>query len=241
MRNKLRRLREQDTRRLVAVILGGKMLGIVSLLGVMKGFGWLFESTAGASPLAQVAHEAGDFVSPINTVWVLVTAFLVFFMQAGFAFADTASTITSGAMVGRTGFKGDILYSATVSGFIYPIFGHWVWGPGGWLGNTMGWFHGMAGGAVFRDFAGSTVVHEADHVDPGIVEPAGVAGGRARRARHLRARLARLPHGVRSGHDLHLRSGLPRGRSEEVGPRRREAGERAEHLTAHLALAHPAS
>ena len=22
-------------------------------------------------------------------------------------------------------------------GFIYPIFGHWVWGPGGWLGNTM--------------------------------------------------------------------------------------------------------
>jgi Amt family ammonium transporter len=235
MRTKLRRLRDQDTRRLVAVILGGKMLGIVSLLGVMKGFGWLFETAAGATPLAQVAHEAGDFVSPINTVWVLVTAFLVFFMQAGFmaleagfsrsretvnilmecvfdtclcgvlywaigfafqfgvgnglighqffflhgmtdsygttgvaflafflfqfAFADTASTITSGAMVGRTGFKGDILYSACVSGFIYPIFGHWVWGPGGWLGNTMGWFHGMAGGAVFRDFAGSTVVH----------------------------------------------------------------------------------
>ncbi|MDQ6727199.1 MAG: ammonium transporter [Actinomycetota bacterium] len=235
MRTKVRRLRDQDTRRLVAVILGGKMLGILSLLGVMKGFGWLFESAAGATPLAQVAHQAGDFVSPINTVWVLVTAFLVFFMQAGFmaleagfsrsretvnillecvfdtclcgvlywaigfafqfgmgnglighqffflhgmtdsygstgvaflafflfqfAFADTASTITSGAMVGRTGFKGDILYSACVSGFIYPIFGHWVWGPGGWLGNTMGWFHGISGGAVFRDFAGSTVVH----------------------------------------------------------------------------------
>ena len=76
-----------------------------------------------------------------------------------FAFADTASTVTSGAMVGRTGFKGDILYSTCVSGFIYPIFGHWVWGPGGWLGNTMGWFHGLSGDAVFRDFAGSTVVH----------------------------------------------------------------------------------
>ena len=46
-----------------------------------------------------------------------------------------------------------------MSGFIYPIFGHWVWGPGGWLGNTMGWFHGWTGGTVFRDFAGSTVVH----------------------------------------------------------------------------------
>jgi len=65
-------------------------------------------------------------------------------------------------MVGRTSFKGDILYSIMVSGFIYPIFGHWVWGPGGWLGNTMGWFHDFVNtdsGVVFRDFAGSTVVH----------------------------------------------------------------------------------
>ena len=85
-------------------------------------------------------------------------AFLAFFLFQ-FAFADTASTVTSGAMVGRTGFKGDIIYSACVSGFIYPIFGHWVWGPGGWLGNTMGWFHSWTGGTVFRDFAGSTVVH----------------------------------------------------------------------------------
>ena len=235
MRKRLGRLREAETRRLVGVILGGKMLGIVALLGVMKGFSFFIETPAGASTLGQVAHKANDFVSPINTVWVLVTAFLVFFMQAGFmaleagfarsresvnimmecvfdtclcgilwwaigfafmfgegngiighnyfflhgstaaygttqvsflafflfqfAFADTASTITSGAMVGRTGFKGDILYSTMVSGFIYPIFGHWVWGPGGWLGNTMGWFHGWTSGTVFRDFAGSTVVH----------------------------------------------------------------------------------
>ena len=61
-------------------------------------------------------------------------SFLAFFLFQ-FAFADTASTVTSGAMVGRTGFKGDILYSACVSGFIYPIFGHWVWRPGGWLGT----------------------------------------------------------------------------------------------------------
>ena len=45
-----------------------------------------------------------------------------------FAFADTCSTITSGAMIGRTGFIGDLLYSLGVSGFIYPIIGHWAWG-----------------------------------------------------------------------------------------------------------------
>src|SRR2546430_5765757 len=235
IRTRLRRLRDRDTRKLIAVILAGKMLGIVALLLAVKAFGWYFGSQASAATLRQVAVKADDIVNPINTVWTLVTAFLVFFMQAGFmgleagfarsretvnvlmecifdtclcgllywafgfafqfgagngfighqyfllhgapatygttgvaflafwlfqfAFADTASTITSGAMVGRTGFKGDILYSAAVSGFIYPIFGHWSWVPGGWLGNTMGWFHGMAGGTVFRDFAGSTVVH----------------------------------------------------------------------------------
>src|SRR4051812_40478470 len=73
-----------------------------------------------------------------------------------FAFADTASTIVSGAMVGRTDFKGDIVYSFFVSGFIYPIFGHWIWGPNGVLAT--GDFLGM-NGTPMRDFAGSTVVH----------------------------------------------------------------------------------
>ena len=77
-----------------------------------------------------------------------------------FAFADTCSTITSGSMIGRTGFVGDLLYSICVTGFIYPIIGHWAWGPDGWLANM-----GSAGnffpslGIGFHDFAGSTVVH----------------------------------------------------------------------------------
>ena len=79
-------------------------------------------------------------------------AFMAFFLFQ-FAFADTCSTITSGAMVGRTGFKGDLLYSIGVRGFIYPILGHWVWGPGGWMQTPRG------GGVWIRDFAGSTVVH----------------------------------------------------------------------------------
>ena len=36
-------------------------------------------------------------------------------------------------MIGRCGFWGDILYSIGVTGFIYPIIGHWSWGPDGWL------------------------------------------------------------------------------------------------------------
>jgi Amt family ammonium transporter len=77
-----------------------------------------------------------------------------------FAFADTCSTITSGAMIGRTAFVGDLLYSLAVSGFIYPIIGHWAWGPDGWLAmmGSDGHFY-PALGQSFHDFAGSTVVH----------------------------------------------------------------------------------
>jgi len=77
-----------------------------------------------------------------------------------FAFADTCSTITSGAMIGRTGFVGDLLYSFCVTGFIYPIIGHWAWGPDGWLatmGTAGNFFPSL--GTGFHDFAGSTVVH----------------------------------------------------------------------------------
>jgi Amt family ammonium transporter len=86
-------------------------------------------------------------------------AFLAFWLFQ-FAFADTCSTITSGAMIGRTGFVGDLLYSVGVSGFIYPIFGHWAWGPDGWLalmGSDGHFFRSL--GMGFHDFAGSTVVH----------------------------------------------------------------------------------
>jgi Amt family ammonium transporter len=235
MRTRLQRLKERETQKLVGVIFGGKLLGIAGTLGLVKGISWYFDTAANAQT-APIVHKANDLINPVNTIWVLVTAFLVFFMQAGFmaleggfarsretvnimlecivdtclagclfwafgfafmfgtgngfigheffmlhgapatygssgiaflafwlfqfAFLDTCSTVTSGAMVGRTGFVGDIIYSIGVSGFIYPIFGHWVWGPGGWLGNmTPGFLNDFTGGAVFRDFAGSTVVH----------------------------------------------------------------------------------
>ena len=77
-----------------------------------------------------------------------------------FAFADCASTICSGSMIGRTGFWGDIIYSVGVSGFIYPIIGHWAWGPDGFLATMGGDGRLFASlGMNFHDFAGSTVVH----------------------------------------------------------------------------------
>ena len=63
------------------------------------------------------------------------------------AFAATAATIVSGAVAGRMKFGAYLIYSAILTGIIYPISGSWKWG-GGWL-DAMG----------FQDFAGSIVVH----------------------------------------------------------------------------------
>jgi len=63
-------------------------------------------------------------------------------------------------MIGRTGFVGDLLYSVAVSGFIYPIIGHWAWGPDGFLATMGSADHFLPSlGTGFHDFAGSTVVH----------------------------------------------------------------------------------
>ena len=215
--------------------------------------------------------KGNDIVNPINTVWTLVAAFLVFGMQVGFtmleagfcrsretvnvlmecivdtclcgllfyawgfafmfshgngfigmnwfflqgapatyettgvaflafwifqfAFADTCSTITSGAMIGRTGWVGDLLYSVGVSGFIYPIIGHWAWGPDGFLATM-----GSAGnflpslGTSFHDFAGSTVVHTIG----GFIALAGSIVLGPRLGRKIQARRRRTHDAARS-------------------------------------------
>ncbi len=63
------------------------------------------------------------------------------------AFAATAATIVSGAVVGRMKFKAYLYYSMFITSVVYPVSGFWKWG-GGWL-DQMG----------FYDFAGSIVVH----------------------------------------------------------------------------------
>ncbi|SFS35914.1 ammonium transporter [Mucilaginibacter polytrichastri] len=105
------------------------------------GYHWFFLSGAPATYLATGI--------PILAHWIFQ-----------YAFADTCSTIVSGAMIGRTSFRGDILYSIGITGFIYPIIGHWAWGPDGFLalmGSKGNFLESLGQG--FRDFAGSTVVH----------------------------------------------------------------------------------
>ncbi|QDT69304.1 Ammonium transporter NrgA [Planctomycetes bacterium MalM25] len=72
-------------------------------------------------------------------------------------FAATAATIVSGAVAGRMKVSGYLIYSAILTGLVYPISGYWKWG-GGWLmqfGELVDGEYAMG----FQDFAGSAVVH----------------------------------------------------------------------------------
>ncbi|MEZ5935137.1 MAG: ammonium transporter [Alphaproteobacteria bacterium] len=62
-------------------------------------------------------------------------------------FVATAASIVSGAMAERVRVWPFLIFTAILTGFIYPITGSWEWGTG-WL-DVKG----------FSDFAGSTLVH----------------------------------------------------------------------------------
>jgi Amt family ammonium transporter len=249
-------MKQPEWRRYAKLLVAGKILGLLAVFAIMLtiqiapnilGGGVAHAQAAAAPPDPYAAVKGGDIVNPINTLWVLLAAFLVFGMQVGFtmleagfcrsretvnvlmecivdtclcgilfyawgfafmfghgngyigwgglepdgvtikswfflqnapatyegygiaflaywlfqfAFADCASTICSGAMIGRTSFWGDLIYSVCVSGFIYPIVGHWAWGPDGFLALMGSPDHFLPSlGMGFHDFAGSTVVH----------------------------------------------------------------------------------
>lgn len=64
------------------------------------------------------------------------------------AFVIAVISIVSGAVAERINFRAYILLTIVMTGFIYPLAGHWVWSGSGFLGKI-----GMI------DFAGSAVIH----------------------------------------------------------------------------------
>ena len=91
-----------------------------------------------------------DFASLSSTLGISPYTFLIF--QT--AFAGTAITIVSGALVERVSFGVYVALSALMAVVIYPVIGHWVWG-GQLGGEAVGWLEKLG----FSDFAGAGVVH----------------------------------------------------------------------------------
>lgn len=70
------------------------------------------------------------------------------FMAYQLMFAAITPALISGAYAERISFKGFVLFTLLWSTLVYDPLAHWLWAPGGWLGQM---------GAL--DFAGGAVVH----------------------------------------------------------------------------------
>jgi Amt family ammonium transporter len=74
------RMRESESRRLFAKILAGKLIGAALIVAVIS----LVSAYVFQKASAEDAAVVPAYINPINTMWTLIAAFLVFFMQAGF-------------------------------------------------------------------------------------------------------------------------------------------------------------
>lgn len=104
-----------------ALMYGKDAGGLIGLTGFMMG-----------GDLSHIALTISH-----DTFWLFQCAFVI-----------AVISIVSGAVAERINFRAYILYTIAMTGLIYPVAGHWVWGVGGWLGKL-----GMV------DFAGSATIH----------------------------------------------------------------------------------
>src|SRR5882724_5255543 len=128
-------MKAPDRRRVFYAILGGKALGLALLLLIIAGIPAYFGHPAFAD---DAAAPVPAYVNPINTMWVCITAFLVFFMQAGFMFLE--------AGFARTRETVNVLLEGIVDtalcGLLFYAWGFaWMFSKGnGFIGNEPGYY-----------------------------------------------------------------------------------------------------
>src|SRR4029077_10855740 len=111
------KLRDRDRQIFFVTYLAGKMIGLVAALGAVFGIGTIV--------IGQVAHaqdtseQLTSVINGTNTAWVLVAAFLVFFMQAGFMMLE--------AGFARTREVVNILQECIVDTCLCALL-FWAWG-----------------------------------------------------------------------------------------------------------------
>ncbi|TXK85591.1 ammonium transporter [Paenibacillus sp. N3.4] len=113
-----------------------------ALIFYFLGFGLMYGKDA-----AGLIGTSGFFMSgDLSHISLSISHETYWLFQCAFVIA--VISIVSGAVAERINFRAYILYTIAMTGFIYPIAGHWVWSAHGWLGKL-----GMI------DFAGSAVIH----------------------------------------------------------------------------------
>ena len=115
-------------------------------VGLIGFFLFGFALMYGADKFGMIGTSGFFLQGDFSHLGLKIPIYAFWLFQAAFAIA--MATIISGAVAERMKFSPYLVFSLIATVFIYPLAGHWVWSPDGWL-NKIG----------MLDFAGSAVVH----------------------------------------------------------------------------------
>ena len=202
-------------RKMMYARMGGKMIGLAVVIGMIYAFAYLFSTqVASATPVHSAATDLKaqlqGTINGLNTVWVCVTAFLVFFMQAGFMMLEGGFARTrevSNVMI-------ECIVDTALCGMLFYAFGFaFMFGPGnGWIGYHYFFLQGVPHTYTY----GSSTPASRSWRSSCSSSPSPTPPARSCRARWSVAPIRRRPPLQRRGERVHL----PDLRSLGLGSRR---------------------
>jgi Amt family ammonium transporter len=121
-------------------------LALVGILWVIYGYSVAYGTSVGG-----LLGNPGEYFGMAGAMAVDPEAELPLMVDVGFqaAFAIITVALISGAIADRARFGAWMIFAGVWASLVYFPVAHWVWGVGGWIGDTLG--------AI--DFAGGTAVH----------------------------------------------------------------------------------
>src|SRR6476660_9240342 len=133
------KIKQKESRRFFVVYLTGKMVGLSLAVAAVWVIAPFLHSVAGAQSSTD-GPPITDVVNATNTAWVLVTAFLVFFMQAGFMMLEAGFARTREVV----NVLQECIVDTCLCGLLFWAFGFaFMFGAGnGWIGHQFFFLNG---------------------------------------------------------------------------------------------------
>ncbi|MFC9455266.1 ammonium transporter [Streptomyces sp. NPDC056983] len=127
-------------------------IALVTVVWLVAGYSLAFGDDAFAGLIGGLEHAGMAGITP-HSLTGTVPTFLFSTFELTFAFLTAA--LISGAVADRTKFAAWLVFVPVWTLLVYVPAAHWVWGPGGWISQSLGGLD-FAGGLVVEIASGAS-------------------------------------------------------------------------------------